>query len=157
MLTQTYNVIVLKHCYPVSDVAADSGPADVTSQDQQDQNYRLQYNALKAKMHQFPDTRFIVWTGAARLQAEAPDAANAARATAFFTWVRTTWDEPNDNIYVWDFRTLETGGADFLPPERSAGDSHPNGTFAAEVAPYFVNRLVDVIEGRGDSGSVTGQ
>ncbi len=158
MLTQTYNVIVFKHCYPVSDVEADSGEADIASPSQQLQNYYLQYNALKAKMHEFPSVRFIVWTGAARNQTEAGDTGNAARAHTFFTWVRDTWDEPGDNIFVWDFWTLETEGTHFLLTDHAAGtgNSHPSGDFADEVAPCFVNRLVDVIEGRGDTGSVTG-
>ena len=156
MLTKTYNVIVFKHCFPVSDIEADSGAVNVASPSQQLQNYYLQYNALKEKMHDFPDTRFIVWTGAALRESETnPDSADRART--FFTWVRDTWDKPGDNIYVWDFWTLETDGGLYLTPEHAAGDSHPSAAFAAEVAPYFVNRLVDVIEGRGDTGSITGK
>ena len=70
-----------------------------------------------------------------------------------------TWDEPGDNIYVWDFRQLETEGGLYLLNEYAAapGDSHPNSAFATRVAPYLGQRIVDVIEGRGDSGSLTGQ
>ena len=55
-----------------------------------------------------------------------------------------------------DFDTLETEGGLYLLPEYSAGDSHPNDTFAQQVAPLFGQRLVNVIEGRGDSTSLTG-
>ena len=158
ILTKTYKVISFKHCFPVSDIEADSGPADVTSASKQLQNYKLQYEALKAKMKQFPDTRFIVWTGSALRQADTtPEAAQRARD--FAAWVRDTWDEPNDNIFVWDFRTLETGSETglYLLDANASGDSHPNDAFARTVAPFFVNRLVDVIEGRGDTGSTTGR
>ncbi len=69
------------------------------------------------------------------------------------TGVKTTWDEPGDNIYVWDFRDLETGGGLYLLPENavSTSDSHPNPTFAASAAPLIGQRIIDVIEGRGDN------
>jgi hypothetical protein len=122
------------------------------------ENYRLQYQALKEKMGQFPDTRFIVWTGAA-LVAGATDEANAQRAKGFFDWVKQTWDEPGDNIFVWDFWQLETEGGIYLLDQYAVDstDSHPNSTFAAKVAPYLAQRIVDVIEERGDTGSLTGQ
>ena len=65
MLTPRYDVIVLKHCFPVSQIEADTGTADAASSDKRLENYKLQYAALKKKMRQFPKTRFLVWTGAA--------------------------------------------------------------------------------------------
>ena len=156
ILTADYNVVMFKHCYPVSGVGEDTGSPDITSSTKSIENYMLQYEALKTKLHTFPDTRFIVWTGAALIEsATSPE--NAERARTFFEWVIDTWDEPGDNIFVWDFLQLETEGGLYLLPEYSSGDSHPNDTFAAQVAPLFVNRLVDVLEGRGDTGSVTGE
>ncbi len=153
--TEDYDVIVFKHCYPVSGISADTGSPVITSETKSIENYKLQYNALKTRLRQFPDNRFIVWTGAALIEA-ASSAAEGARARTFFTWVKNEWDEPGDNIFVWDFFELETEGGNFLKTDYSSGDSHPNGSFATAVAPYFVNRLVDVIEGRGDTGSLTG-
>jgi hypothetical protein len=158
ILASQYNVIVWKHCYPVSEVSADSGSASVSSSTQSLQNYKLQYAALKAKMHSFPNTRFIVWTGSAEIQSETT-AANADRAQQFADWVKNTWDEKGDNIFVWDFRQLETEGLDggrYLPAKNSDGSSHPNTALTKVIAPYFAQRIVDVIEGRGDSGSITG-
>lgn len=158
ILTRDHDVIVWKHCYPVSAVQADTGSPRVRSDVRSLENYKLQYGALRDKMHEFPDTRFIVWTGAARVQA-ATDEAQAMRARDFFAWVVETWDEPGDNIYVWDFWQLETEGGLYLLDEyaASAEDSHPNSAFAASVAPFLGQRIVDVIEGRGDTGSLTGQ
>ncbi len=68
ILTRTYEVISFKHCFPVSNVGPDTGNADVASDAKTAENYKLQYEALKAKMRQFPGTRFIVWTGAANWQ-----------------------------------------------------------------------------------------
>jgi hypothetical protein len=150
LLTPQYEVIVFKHCFPVSAIAPDVGAPDVSSPDMTSENYKLQYAALKTKLRSFPANRFIVWTGAALLQANnTPE--QAARAKEFFDWVRTVWDEPGDNIYVWDFFDLETGGGIYMLPEHGGSDSHPNPTFAAEVAPLFGQRVVDVIAGKGDS------
>ncbi|RXA19426.1 hypothetical protein EQO05_09875 [Methanosarcina sp. MSH10X1] len=152
MLTKTYDVIVWKHCFPVSNVVADTGSPDITSSVKSEENYKLQYNALKAKMHEFPNKRFIVWTGPALVES-ATNAAEAKKARDFANWVKTTWDEPGDNIYIWDFRDLETGGGLYLLPENAAStsDSHPNPTFAASTAPLIGQRIIDVIEGRGDN------
>jgi hypothetical protein len=154
-----YDVIVFKHCFPVSGIEADSGSPEITSETKSIENYELQYNALKDFLHGYPTKRFIVWTGAA-LVASASDADMGQRSRDFFTWVKTTWDEPGDNIFVWDFFELETEGGNFLLDEYasdpSGGDSHPTQAFAETVAPYFAQRVVDVIEGRGDTGSITG-
>jgi hypothetical protein len=152
MLIQIYDVIVWKHCFPISSVVADSSSPDITSSVKSEENYKLQYNALKAKMHEFPNTRFIVWTGPALVEG-ATNAEDAKRARNFANWVKTTWDEPGDNIYIWDFRNLETGGGLYLLPENAAStsDSHPNPTFAAYAAPLIGQRIIDVIEGRADN------
>ena len=155
MLTKDYQLIVFKHCFPASAVEPDGTP-DITSEEKTLVNYRLQYNALKAKLRLFPKTRFVVWTGAALRAADtAPD--QAERAKQFFDWVKSSWDEMGDNIYVWDFFALETDGGRYLAPAHASEDSHPNTKFAAEVAPLLCRRLIDVIAGRGDSGSITGK
>jgi hypothetical protein len=157
-LTSQYDLIVWKHCYPVSNVEEDTGKPDVRSPEKRTENYALQYEALKAKMRQFPKTRFIVWTGAALVQSSTTEE-NARRAGAFFAWVRNTWDEPGDNIFVWDLHTLQTGGGLYLNPGNAAApdDSHPSEAFARQAAPLFCQRIADVIEGRGDKSSLTGE
>lgn len=159
-LAAAHEVIVFKHCFPVSDIGpdSDSDPPSVSSSDKTVANYTLQYQALKDRMHEFGQTRFIVWTGAAETE-QATNPESAERARTFFAWVRDTWDEPGDNIFVWDFRTLETGGGLYLKPSYASApdDPHPNEAFSTSVAPLIGRRIVDVIEGRGDSGSVTGQ
>ena len=154
MLAPNYQVIVFKHCFPVSGIGPDTGHPDVTSADKTIENYQAQYAALKTKLRSFPGTRFVVWTGAAlRLEDTTPQ--QAARSKTFFDWVRNVWDEKGDNIYVWDFFDLETDGGMYLTPAHASGDSHPNSAFAAQVAPLFAQRVVDVIQGLGDSTSTT--
>jgi hypothetical protein len=64
-----------------------------------------------------------------------------------------------DHIYIWDFYELETEGGLYLKQDyaEAAGNSHPNASFSATVAPLFAQRVVDVIEGRGDTSSLTGK
>jgi hypothetical protein len=154
MLTKEYQLIVFKHCFPVSGIEPDGTP-DVSSSDKTLANYKLQYAALKEKLRSFPSVRFVVWTGAALLPSETyPEQTD--RAKQFFEWVKGVWDEKGDNIFVWDFFALETNGGKFLATANGSEDSHPNEAFAARVAPLLCQRLVDVIAGRGDTTSVTG-
>ena len=157
-LARSHDVIVFKHCFPVSRVQPGAGPPSVSSPERTLANYRLQYDALKARLRQFPDRRFIVWTAPA-LPEPATSPAEAERAREFALWVRDVWDEPGDNVIVWDFRALETADGLYLAPERAAGarDAHPAPAFAREVAPLLGRRIVDVIEGRGDSAPLTGR
>ena len=157
MLTQDYDVIVWKHCYPVSDIQPDTGSPSISSSTKKIENYKLQYEALKNKMREFPQTRFIVWTGAALVQGATTED-KGRRARAFFEWVKNEWDEPGDNIYIWDFFELETEGGFYLKNEYAEGvnNSHPNSDFSRRVALHLCNRIIDVIEGNGDIGSLTG-
>ncbi|MFH1440919.1 MAG: LamG-like jellyroll fold domain-containing protein [Candidatus Omnitrophota bacterium] len=148
--TTFYDVIIFKHCYPVSSIAADSGPADITSRDKEIQNYKLQYNALKAKLHEFSDKKFIIWSGAAKTKASISEV-SAMRARQFFDWVKNEWDEPGDNIYLWNFFDLETGGEGpdniYMKDEyaNTLTDSHPNDTFSSYAAPLLARRIIDVL------------
>jgi hypothetical protein len=155
MLSKNYDVIVVKHCFPVSNIEEDTGRPDVASSEKRIENYRLQYAALKKKMAEFPKVRFLVWTGAAQVASDA-DEAMARRAKQFFDWVRTEWDQKGDNIFLWDFFSLETEGGLYLKPAYSSGDAHPNEAFSRKAAPLFCQRLVDVIQGRGDTASIVG-
>ncbi len=149
ILTKDYNVIVFKHCYPVSNILEDTGNPDIASEEKRAENYKLQYAALKEKLHQYPDVKFIVWTGAAQVEKKT-NPENGARAREFFTWVKNDWDQPGDNIYIWDLFELETEGGLYLKNEHAAADnnSHPNEVFCQEVAPKFAQRIVDVIQGK---------
>jgi hypothetical protein len=157
-LVARYDVIVFKHCFPVSAVEPPDGNPNIASDARTIANYQLQYEALKTRMRQFPTKKFLLWTGAALRKLDT-SRNEALRAKQVFDWVKTTWNEAGDNIFVWDFRALETAGSEeglYLNDAFAGGDSHPTDAFAQTVAPFFVKRLVDIIEGRGDSGSITG-
>ncbi len=155
-LTPLWDVVVFKHCFPFSGIAT-SDEADIESEQRTLGNYKLQYEALKLKLKSYPDTKFVLWTGAALTEANtSPEAAQNARL--FVNWVKNEWDEPNDNIFLWDFYELQTEGGLYLKDEFAASptDSHPNAQFAAKVAPLFCNRLVDVIQNKGQKTTLQG-
>jgi len=157
-LTAAYDVIIWKHCFPVSAIEPDNGPGDVGSNQKTLANYRAQYEELKTAMRRFPKTLFIVCTGAALTRA-GTNPESARRSQEFASWVRTQWDQPGDNIFVWDFRQLETQGGLYLFDQFAAApeDAHQSPSFAKRVMPFFGRRIVGVIEGRGDKESLTGE
>jgi len=157
MLTKDYNMIIFKHCFPVGNIVVGADSAD-NSAEKTLQNYKSQYLALKDKMAEFPDTKFLVWTAAALVESQT-NAEEAKRTREFVDWVINEWDTPEDNIYLWDFYNLETEGGHYLKPEyaKSSGDSHPNKSFAQKAAPLFCQRIVDVIETNGQKTGLTGE
>jgi len=156
-LTQSFNLVIWKHSPLASDVIPDTGAAAAQSPEKRIENYKLQYQDLKGRMRSWPDTRFIVWTGPALVRGASGES-QAKLAREFAQWVKKTWDEPGDNIYVWDFFELQTDGGVFMKDEYTSGpkDSSPNPGFARKAAAFLCRRIVDVVEGRGDTGSPTG-
>lgn len=155
VLTQQYDMIIFKHCFPVSHIVFD-GEVGIDSERKMVENYKLQYQALKNEMHKYPDTKFLIWTPTA-LTERATNPKSAKAASDFAYWVINEWDEPGDNIFLWDFRALQTGGDNYVLPENAVSDrdSHPSHAFAKANYPLFCRRIVDVIEGMGDQNSLT--
>ena len=113
------------------------------------ENYKLHYDALKKKMHEFPETKFIVWSPVVQVKNNiSPE--EARRTYDFYNWVMNEWDEKGDNIFIWDFYKLETEGGLYFKDEYSVSpnDSHPNKQFAGRVAQLFAQFIIDVNEGK---------
>jgi hypothetical protein len=149
ILTQDFDVIIFKHCFPVSNIKEDSGLPDINSSVKSIENFRLQYNALKAKMHQFPENKFILWTPAVNTEKRMSED-EAISTRQFRDWVVNEWDEKGDNIFVWDFYELETEGGLYLAKKNalSPDNSHPGKEFSARVAPLFGKFIIDVLESK---------
>jgi len=148
LLTKDFDVIIFKHCYPVSKIHPDTGFPDINSDEKRLENYKLQYNALKSKMHEFPDNKFIVWTPAVMVKSRLSED-EAVRTRSFYEWMITEWDEAEDNIYVFDFYSYETGGGLYLVPQNATSqeNSHPNSEFSERMAPLFSEFVINVIDG----------
>jgi hypothetical protein len=147
LLTKEYDIIIFKHCFPVSRILEDTGTPNINSDEKRLGNYKLQYIALKQKMHEFPNNKFILWTPAictennmTRDQAE--------RTKMFYNWIIDEWKEKDDNIFIWDFYKYETEGKLFLPDNYavSPDNSHPGKEFSGKVATLFSQYIIDVIE-----------
>ena len=147
ILTKEYGLIIWKHCFPVSNIKEDTGNPDINSEEKRLENYKLQYNALKKKMHEFPKTKFLVWTGAALVK-ESTTKEKAIRMQSFVNWVKNDWNEQGDNIFIWDFYSLETEGGLYLKEEYAMGkdDPHPNKSLSKKVAPIFGEKIVEVFK-----------
>lgn len=158
IISKIYDVVVLKHCFPVGNIEDDTGTPDISSDIKRLENYKLQYKALKDKMKQFGQTKFIVWTIPALVE-KATTEEKALRAQEFYNWVKNEWDDKGDNIFLWDFYDLETEGSLYLKNvyAKTSENSHPNEEFSRTVAPFFCQRIIDVIEGRGDTSNITGR
>jgi len=149
MLAADYDVIIFKHCFPVSRINPDTGSPDINSDIKSLENYKLQYDALKSKMHDFPDNKFIVWTPAANTKLKSKED-EAVRTREFYNWMISEWDEKGDNIFIWDFYNYETEGGLYLTDANahSPDNSHPGVSFSAKLAPLFGQFIIDVIESR---------
>jgi len=157
MLTKDYKIIIWKHCFPVSDVMADTIDPGIDSEIRTLSNYKLQYDALKEKMHQFPENMFLVWTPAPLVEGKTNEGA-AKRIREFYKWIINQWDEKGDNIYLWDYYILATDGGLYLTPDNADGpeNSHPNTIFSGKISRYFANRIIHVAYGEADNYPITG-
>lgn len=156
------DIIIFKHCYPGAAILTDNGEGDVSSSMKTLANYKLQYRALREKMDELPNNKFIVWT-LAPLHRLSTDTDQAARAGEFVAWVKNEWlqedSKEHPNIHIFDFFGI-TAEQDEAPEngfrfslkyeyERSheSGDSHPN-TLANETAgPLLAQFIIDLATG----------
>jgi hypothetical protein len=158
MLSRDYQVIIFKHCFPVSRIEADQETPSVDSEHKSISNYKLQYYALRDKLHEFPETRFILFTGAVHVDANLHKE-QAERTREFFDWVRQEWDQPEDNIFLWDLYSIQTEGGLYFKNEYALSEhnSHPNNYFSTYAGKLLFNRIIDVIENDGKGTHLTGQ
>jgi hypothetical protein len=158
MLTKEYQVIIFKHCFPVSNIRPDNDSPSADSDHRTISNYKLQYSKLRDKMHQFPASKFILFTGATQVKSNT-DSTQAERAREFFKWVINEWDLPDDNIFIWDLYGLQTEGDLYFKKEYSVSpvNSHPNNSFAEKAVNLLFNRIIDVIDNNGICTELSGE
>lgn len=151
ILTGEYDVIIFKHCFPVSRISEDTGSPDIDSEVKSIENYKAQYHELKTKMHEFPENKFIVWTPAANTKNGMTED-EAIRTRQFYDWMISEWDDKGDNIFIWDFYKYETEGGLYLAETNaySPDNSHPNREFSASAASLFSQFIVDVITSKAE-------
>lgn len=141
------DVVVFKNCYtsdPTHDLA---GRKEI-------------YTALKKRFTEsYPNKTFIAWTVPPMTSAEFTKfKGKAGDSILFYEWMLKEWDEPGDNIFVFDYRVLALRGRERFADSdaESAQDSHPSESFAEKIAPCLARRIADVANGEGDSTSRAG-
>ncbi len=165
-LVQDFDVVIMKHCYPASDVIEDAGRPDPSSPSQSSENYKAIYRLLREKFDQYPDTLLIVWTLPPRHRLFEPlrgdKHANAARATEYSNWLKKEYLTErgcHPNISIWDFREIVMNpNTNFLKYEYECNhnrpDSHPNNTANNDSGPQFAQFIVDTIANSYSSAKV---
>jgi hypothetical protein len=147
ILTAEYEVIIFKHCFPVSRIIEDTGTPNIDSDEKRIENYKLQYNALKTKIHQFPNNKFIVWTPTVCTKNQMSEE-EAKRTYQFYRWMIDEWDEKGDNIFIWDYYKYQTEGSLYLLDNNAynPNNSHPNRNFSTKAALLFFKYIIEVIK-----------
>ncbi len=148
--TSAYNVIIFKHCYPASDIAADTGEPDINSSRKSLENYKLQYRALRDRFDSYPDNKFLVMTIPPRHRL-ATTAEKAARAIKFVQWVNEEFlnedGNKHNNIGIFDFHVLLADSNGYLKYEyeinHNISDSHPNQLANETICPIFFDAIID--------------
>lgn len=164
-ISNNYDIVIFKHCYPGADILADIGNPDVSSARKSIENYKLQYRAIRELLDSLPDTKFVIWTLVPRHRL-ATTVANAQRSQDFVTWVKedflTEDGKEHPNIYIFDFWEYATehnaspinGQVNTLKYDYEIShitdDSHPNIKASQEIGPIFSQFIVDVIEDKAN-------
>ncbi|TRX66381.1 hypothetical protein FNN09_14170 [Carboxylicivirga sp. M1479] len=145
-LTKEYGVIILKHCFPVSKLKSESEAANIESDEKTIENYKLQYEALYQEFQKYPNHKFLLWTPPALTERKSKEQW-AKNMDEFYNWMKNDWDKIDDNVYLWDFRELETEGGIYLLDKyaETPSDSHPNTALAQKAYPLFCKKIVEVL------------
>lgn len=136
-----HEVIVLKSCFPNS---------NLTSEEQFERNQEY-YREMRETMIVHPDKLFILMTQPPLNPAETTPEA-AARARRMADWLMSDeFLQGATNIVPFDFFNLLVAGdgleANMLRLEyRNGSDSHPNQTANEEIAPVFVDFLIEAAQ-----------
>lgn len=140
-----HEVIVLKSCFPASNITSD----------EQLQQYKKWYLAMRDVMDDHPDHVFIVMSPPPlNPAATTPEA--AARARAFADWLTSdAYLAGHSNVFAFDFFDHLAEGdsvaADYntLPADyRHGEDSHPNKAANEAVGPAFASTVIAAVASR---------
>lgn len=165
-LTQDYDVIIFKHCFPASSIVADDNNPSVSSNVKTLANYKLQYKALLQLMDSYPNKKFILLT-LVPLHRLDTWAEPATRARQFVDWVNTSWltedGKQHPNVYIFDINSLlaernptpVNGVVNCLKYDYELShtgiDSHPNLLANQTIGPIFAQFIVNTIQNQPTS------
>lgn len=150
---QAHKIIVIKSCFPSSNIYDWGSPADTTDPTNKTvYNYKWHWRSIVKVMRSHPENFFVIWTNAP-LVANETNNQEARLSNQFCRWAKDTLAVGLDpifgafpkNVYVFDFfhKLADSNGK--LPSTYAAGpwDSHPNANATQLVAPQFVAEIFD--------------
>lgn len=164
-IVNKYDVIILKHCSPASDILEDIGEANPLSEHQSLANYKKIYQHIGRLFTEHPNKLFIVWTLPPRHRLYQPlqgeKELNAVRAKRFSNWLKTDFLKENtgNNVFIWDFRSIVTDPkGNFLKYEyeidHGAANAHPNDLANIIIGTQFTEFITESVAnffGKGKS------
>ena len=146
-----YKILVVKSCYPSSDMYVWGDPSDTLYPDMKTvYNYKWHWRHMVKVMKDHPATFFAIWTNAPLVATNTtPDAAALSRL--FSRWAKDTLAANLDpvfgafplNAYVFDYfgKVTDANGYELVQYAIPSDDWHPNGTATDLVAPQFVQEI----------------
>ena len=126
-----YDVIILKSCYPTSNITSEEQLAE----------YQAYYQTIRDRMDQHPEKTFIVVSQPPEVPGNS-DRDAADRAREFVNWLGSgEFLSGHDNIFMFDFFDLLAGEDNFLRADYRFDDydGHPNERANQEIGPIFVD------------------
>jgi hypothetical protein len=144
-------IIVIKSCFPSSNVEAWGVPGDTTDPEYKTVlNYKWHWRNIIKVMRAHPQNFFVIWTNAPLVPSQT-NSTESFFAHCFCKWAKDTLAAGLDpvtgnfpqNVYVFDFFHKLTGSNWMMLLQYAQGseDSHPNAAATQLVAPQFVNEM----------------
>jgi hypothetical protein len=141
-------IIVIKSCFPSSDLWGEGEPSDTTDPTSKTiYNYKWHWRSFIRVMQSHPEIFFVVWTNAPQ-ERESTSDESALLSDQFCRWAKDTLAGGFDpefgqfprNVYVFDFFHHLAGVNGKLPDSyrTDSENSHPNDAATAYVAPLLV-------------------
>ena len=166
---QNNKIIIIKSCYPSSNIVGLGAPGDTLSNPSRKTiyNYKWHWRNIISVMRQHPENFFVIWTNAP-LVPSATNNQEASLSNQFCSWANDTLAIGIDpifgafpsNVYVFDFfhKLADANGMLQLQYASSSNDSHPNSAATELVAPQFVQEIFNAsINYEATTGNTTFQ
>jgi hypothetical protein len=152
-ILDTNRIVVIKSCFPSSEILADTYSTTGDSlwpTLKTIWNYKWHWRSILKAMRQRPMNFFVIWTNAPEVAAQTDDQ-QAILSDKFCRWAKDTLARGLDsefgtfpaNVYVFDFFHKLAGADGKLPLKYAwdSTDSHPNNLATQLVAPQFVSEV----------------
>ncbi len=152
-LLEDYKILIIKSCYPSSDILDRGAPSDTLNYKRKTiYNYKWHWRNFVKKMGEQPDNFFAIWTNTPRIPSKTNDS-RAILSDEFCRWATDTLAMGLDpiygpfpsNVYVFDFfhKLAGPNGKMLLELAAAINDNHPNAAATELVAPQFVREILD--------------